>query len=134
MKGQIKNLALVALVLVLATVGCASSATPTPLPTPGSATTVFPVGTFTMGIWDWEFRADGTEVASELGVGLREDGKYTVTGNQIVVQDTKGIYCGEPKGIYTWTFDGKVLTFKAIYDPCAERRNVVDGSSYSKKP
>ncbi len=133
MKGQWKNIVVVALVLMLTAVGCASSATLTPQPTPKPTTPDFPVGTFAAGSWVWEFRADGTQIASKSGA-LYEDGTYTVTGNQIIVQDTRGIYCGEPKGIYTWAFDGKVLTFKVIDDPCAGRRVMVDGIQYSKNP
>jgi len=131
MGGKWAKLAAIAIALVFIVVGC-RPATPqptTPLPTPGAATTAFPTGTFTMGDWKCEIRADGSyrtyqPMASETGT-------YTVTGNQVVLIASGGS-C-RAKGTYTWTFDGKALSFKALDDPCTKRR-MLDGSKWLKQP
>ena len=130
MRGQWTKLAGIAVVLLLIAVGYGPSATqlpPTPAPTATTAAT-FPIGIFAKANWTWEFKADGSYVSHSPGAGER--GTYTATGNQIIVQ---GDYCGNMKGTYTWAYDGKALSFKALDDRCTGRRNVVVPGQWLKK-
>lgn len=143
MRAQWTELAAIAIVLVLIAVGCGPSATPTPvpppptpLPTPGAATTAFPIGNFVLDGGDplgghtCEYKADGTFVYQ--GHGNTAKGTYTVTGDQVVLRDD---YCGGGLvGTYTWTFDGKALTFKALNDKCSARWSLLDNIKWEKKP
>ena len=92
--------------------------TATALPTPGPATTDFPTGVFVYGKdHTWEFRSDGT--ASWKTNRYSGEDTYKVTGNQIVIT---GDGCGDLEGLYTWDYDGTVLSFRVLRDPCADRR------------
>ena len=128
MKTRCTKIAAMVIVLMLTAIGCSPSATSSPPPTPGTTTPSFPVGIFTSVGWTWEFKVDGSFVAEGPGEG--EKGTYTVTGNQIVF---KGDYCGDVTGTYTWTFDGKALSFKALDDQCNSRRDVVVRDDWSRK-
>ena len=61
-------------------------------------------------------------------------GTHTVSGNQIVFKessDTCGL--GAEKGTYTWTYDGKTLTFKVIDDRCGGRVGTATSGPWVKK-
>jgi hypothetical protein len=123
MKGWIKS-AWVLVFLLLIIVGCSPSRSSTS-PTPDA----FPTGAFTNGDWTWEFKADGTFISSgPLG---SETGTYSVNGNQIIITCQ---CCKEVKGTYQWSFDGTALKFIAINDECVNRKDVVDASTWLKKP
>ena len=99
-------------------------------PETSSSTPVsFPKGTFISGDWSWEFKADGTFLTS--GPVGSETGTYQVTGNQITITCQ---CCENVKGTYLWAFEGSELSFTVIDDTCANRKDVVDGSSWMKKP
>jgi hypothetical protein len=91
----------------------------------------FPIGMFINKGWGWEFKADGSYIVQ--GLGATELGTFTVNGDQISV---KGDYCGDVIGLYTWTYDGATLTFKAIDDQCPDRvGTVVAGNGqWTKRP
>ena len=116
------NYVFVLLVVVMIITGCSPSASsPTPVP--------FPTGTFENGDWSWEFKADGTFLTS--GPIGSETGTYQVTGNQVTITCQ---CCGNVKGTYAWSFDASELSFIAIDDTCSNRKGIVDGSIWSKKP
>ena len=87
-----------------------------------------PNGYLSFGARTWEFKSDGTN--SYRGE-VSDEGTHTVIGNQIVF---KGGYCRDQDGTYTWAYDGKVLSFKLIADQCFDRRTVVNGARWTKKP
>jgi hypothetical protein len=143
---QWEKLACIALAIVLIAVGCGPSATqspPTPTPTavpptqppaPTATTALaFPTGIFTKASWTWEFRTDGTCNSKESHSELDVDGVYTVTGDQIVIQDDY-FPCRDVVGTYTWTYDGNALGFTAVEDKCLDRFNLIDRSKWVKKP
>ena len=116
-------------IVMLIITGC-NSTKPLPPPTAVSTTTAaFPVGNFGNGDWSWVFKADGSFISS--GPSGRESGTWSVSGDQVVITCQ---CCGEVKGTYTWAFDGVALKFAAIDDKCTNRRDVVDASTWSKKP
>lgn len=120
-----KRLTLLAVVaMMLMVIGCNSATTP--LPTPGPAPTAFPTGTFTMQLgnhqWTMLLGENGNCTLVEDGV-IVSTGVYKVTGDQL--EWLQNSYCaaqGAERGIYTWSFDGKELTFKQIRDTCADRK------------
>ena len=147
MKAQWGKLAWIALAIVLIVVGCGPSATqppPTAAPTPApptqppalpAATSLpFPTGIFTKGSTWWEFKADGTYTV-ELhlqGVDQIGSGPYTVTGDQVVIQDPAHS-CKDIVGTYAWSYDGDVLSMTPVDDKCSDRKNMIWGK-WQKKP
>jgi hypothetical protein len=114
--------------------------TPTPTPVPPTQTPMptattalpFPIGgTFTKVGYTWEFKADGSYHSKSQWTDI--DGVYTVTGNQIVIQEDY-VPCKDIVGTYTWTYDGEALSFTVVDDQCRDRRNVVDRDHWLKKP
>ena len=115
--------------------------TPEPTPVPPTQTAAptattealpFPVdGTFTKVGYTWEFKADGTYHTTSKYLDL--DGAYTVTGDQIAVQDDY-VPCKDVVGTYTWAYDGEALTFTVVDDECTDRRNVTGRGQWLKKP
>ena len=133
-----KRLTLLAVVaMVLTVIGCSSGAPPS-LPTPGPAPTAFPIGTFTMELgnnqWTMTLGESGSCTIVEDRV-IVSTGVYQVTGNQL--EWLQNSYCaakGAERGTYTWSFDGKVLTFKQVQDGCADRKTWLDSIKWTKKP
>jgi len=132
-KVQWEKLTWIALAIVLMVVGCSTGATqPTPvpptLPPAPTATTAlpFPTGIFAKASWTWELRADGTLTVNNQPTEYSADGVYTVTGNQVVIQDDS-FTCKDVVGTYTWTYDGDVLTFTEVDDKCRDRAGVTSG-------
>ena len=123
MREWVKSAWLLFLILLIIA-GC-SPTKPSSSPTPAS----FPTGAFVNGDWSWEFKADGTFVSS--GPPGSESGTYSASGDQVVITCQ---CCGDVEGTYTWAFDGMALKFAAIDDNCVNRKNVVDASTWSKKP
>ena len=91
--------------------------------------TPFPAGTFARAPFTWEFKTDGS---FEAHLPKVVTGTYTVAGNQIVVKDKDDV-CGDVKGTYTWTFDGKALSFKTLDDQCFTRQDIVDRGAWTKQ-
>ena len=107
-------------------------ATATPLPTPAPATTAFPTGTFVSGDATWEFKTDGTNVWRSAR--FSELGNHTVTGNHFVLKMDFYGNCGDDEAIYTWTYDGEVLSFKILRDACPSRNEYVFRTNWTRKP
>lgn len=123
MIGLGKSIGATLLVLVLFT-GCSADKTSS-----SPTTTPFPTGSFINGDWSWEFKADGSFVSSgPLG---SESGTYSASADQVVITCQ---CCGDVEGTYTWAFDGMALKFTAMDDQCANRKDVVEASTWSKKP
>jgi hypothetical protein len=123
-------------VVALTVIGCSSAATP--LPTPAPAPMAFPTGTFTMQLgnhqWTMLLGENGNCTLVEDDV-IVSTGVYKVTGDQL--EWVKHTYCaaqGAERGTYTWSFDGKVLTFKPIQDGCADRKAWLDNIQWTRKP
>ena len=117
MTRAMKYASILLLAMVIIT-GCSPEASsPTPPP--------FPTGAFENGEWSWEFKADGTFLSS--GPIGSETGTYQVNGNQVTIACE---CCGDAMGTYTWAFDGSELSFTAVEDPCSNRSDVVDGSTW----
>ena len=123
MRGWIKSAGSLFLVLLIIA-GC-SPGKPSSSPTPAS----FPTGAFVNGDWSWEFKADGTFVSS--GPSGSENGTYLVSGDRVVITCQ---CCGEVEGTYKWAFSDMGLKFTSNDDKCANRKNVIDASTWSKKP
>ena len=110
------------------------------LPTPAPAKTPFPIGGFTMedadGKWVMTLAADGDFTLTRNN-GPWVEGRYTLAGNQITLHDVSGPgtkkCAGKGDGTYTWSFDGKVLTFEAVNDQCDARRGTQQGK-WTKQP
>jgi len=135
-RAQWEKLAWIALAIVLIVVGCGPSATqspPTPAPTVTTAL-AFPMGTFTKASLTWEFKADGTYVLEShtQAMDLNVNGTYTVTGDQMVIQDNYHP-CKDVVGTYAWAYDGEVLSITVVNDKCRERGNMGWGK-WRKKP
>jgi 7,8-dihydropterin-6-yl-methyl-4-(beta-D-ribofuranosyl)aminobenzene 5'-phosphate synthase len=149
MKGKLFYLGAIALLLgVLAACAApaiaptapppAPTATPVPPtavpPTATAAPLTFPYGAFDVKPYDgvynkvsvpkaitYVFKADGAYTTSGHGFALGS-GTLTVKGDQItLVGKFLDGSCPE-EGKYTWTSDGKKLSFTAVQDPCDDRR------------
>jgi cytoskeletal protein RodZ len=109
--------------------------TQTPAPTATAEALPFPVdGIFAKGSLTWEFKPDGTYVTeghTQL-MNAKFSGIYTVTGDQVVVQDDY-TPCKDVVGIYAWTYDGEVLTLTKVDDKCRDRAGIAWGK-WRKKP
>ncbi len=57
---------------------------------------------------------------------------YTVTGDQVVIQDDY-VPCKDVVGTYAWTCDGEVLTMTVVDDKCRDRANMARGK-WLKQP
>ena len=147
MRAKTRELAWIALAIVLLVVGCGTGATqspptvaPTPVPptqTPEPATApalAFPTGLFAKGSRTWEFKPDGTYITegqTQLTAG-KYNGTYAVTGDQVTIQDDY-VPCKDVVGTYAWTYDGEVLTLTAVEDKCRDRAGTAWGK-WRKKP
>lgn len=60
-----------------------------------------------------------------------DPGTYTVTGNQITINSGM---CTDVIGTYTWTYDGKALSFKSLGDKCSVREFYLEIGQYVKQP
>jgi hypothetical protein len=78
----------------------------------------------------WEFKVDGTYIMRITSYG--DEGTYTVTGNQIAL--TESDQCPEDEAIYTWIYDGDVLSFKILFDRCRNRTAYWFRSKWTRKP
>jgi hypothetical protein len=136
-KLQRGRLAWLALTIVLMVVACGSGATDsaptpeTPTPPPAPTATVapaFPTGTLAKSSYTWEFKADGTWILRLHLKGVEEigSGTYTVTGDQLAIQDAIHS-CKGTLGTYAWTYDGEVLTLTEVEDKCRNRAGVAWG-------
>ena len=127
MKGQFEKVLLIALAVILISVGCNPSpvkSTISPEPTATTAPT-FPTGTFIKGGWTWEIKPDGSYYTKSKFAD--DNGFYTVTGNQVAIQGDINP-CKDIIGTYTWTFDGNKLILTAVDDQCTDRREAADGT------
>ncbi len=120
-----------AVLLLALAAACGAPPTSSPLPTMGPPVSDFPTGSFNAAssTWAWNLNADGTYYSS--GTISSERGTYSVNGEQITLI---GDYCPNVEGTYTWTSDGTLLGFKALDDPCTDRRGIVAGSVWVKQP
>lgn len=68
-------------------------------------------------------KADGTFTVDFGGDGVNEiEGKYTVEGDQITIEDLSGPNaCPNQKGIYKFVVAGDTNTFTRVSDPCEGR-------------
>ncbi|HSR30880.1 MAG TPA: DUF5640 domain-containing protein [Anaerolineae bacterium] len=103
--------------------------TQTPAPTATTESLPFPVdGIFAKASLTWEFKPDGTYITeghTQLTAG-RYSGTYTVTGDQVVIQDDY-VPCKDVAGTYAWTYDGEVLTMTVVDDKCRDRAGMARG-------
>jgi hypothetical protein len=124
------------LLLLTLFAGCGLPAeTPTPLPPTPSGASAFPTGTFTMenrdGTWVMEFQQDGSYTVTENGIPMVKHGSYTVVENQITLSDDSVPCAGKGGGTYLWTYNGHMLTWKVVQDPCPERRGTQHASRWT---
>lgn len=59
-----------------------------------------------------------------------------MTGNQIIIKNvtqTEGCLA-DTVGTYTWTYDGKVLSFKSLGDKCSGREYESENGQWLKEP
>jgi hypothetical protein len=93
----------------------------------------FPTGEFDHAQLRIHFKPDGTFTVWRLNVETLEieDGRYTVDGDQITIQDEE---CDPDEGAYTWEFDGEKLILDTIEDACDGRRQNLNGKKYFLQP
>lgn len=73
--------------------------------------------------WTMLLGENGNCTLVEDGV-IVSTGVYKVTGDQLEwLQNSDCAAQGAERGIYTWSFDGKELTFKQVRDTCAVERH-----------
>jgi hypothetical protein len=80
------------------------------------------------GVWKLRFAASGSYVISKAGQTLVA-GKATFKGTVVAFHDLSGpASCvgAQAVGSYTWTRAGTSLRLKAVKDPCAGRRFVLE--------
>lgn len=121
--------------------------TATPIPTLAwTGPTVTPGGPFPIGVYEavrpldtnrLEFLADGTYTANLAVVKFLARGTYVVDGNEIVLNEEQGLCSGIPGGYpgrYIWSYDGKLLVFTVVEDPCPVPRKYDFGRQWIKQP
>ncbi|HEU0294553.1 MAG TPA: hypothetical protein VFR47_17570 [Anaerolineales bacterium] len=108
--------------------------------------TVTPGGPFPIGVYEavrpldtdkLEFFADGTYTANLAVAKFLAKGIYAVDGNEIVFNEEKGMCSGHPGGYpgrYIWSFDGKMLVFTVVEDPCPVPRKYDLQRQWIKQP
>lgn len=80
------------------------------------------------GVWRLRFASSGTYVISKAGQTL-VSGKATFKGRVVTFHDLSGpASCigMQAIGSYTWTHVGSSLRLKALQEPCAGRRFVLE--------
>ncbi len=94
----------------------------------------FPTGKFSLSSdqnKEYEFKEDLSWAYYEGGL-MAAKGTYRVEGNSWIEQGTDECPF---EGKYTWSYDGKNLTFKLDgSDSCAPRRAATDGQTFVLKP
>jgi len=124
-------------VVLLIVMGCAPAPAPTSIPPTPTAITNPLVGsyTYTYGVGNsgdkarLTLLADGTwslVIYEGIQAGtLDAGGTYKVTGDQIAITTKRfhGFPCSPDQELstYKWAFDGQVLIFNTVDDPCGER-------------
>ena len=100
----------------------------------------FPIGTFTNSVgWTYDFKNDGRYIFQQADVHSGV-GTYSITGKQVAFSESTSTYAegncvGDAKeGVYTWTFDGKALSFKVLDDRCGSREGLLTSGPWLKKP
>ena len=95
----------------------------------------FPTGVFEFAQLRMTFYPDGTFTVWRINIEsfVVEDGKYTIDGNQITIQD-EAEDCEFAIGKYTWEFDGEKLSFEPIEDACEGRKDSLSKSKWFIKP
>ena len=95
----------------------------------------FPTGVFEFAQLRMTFYPDGTFTVWRINIEsfVVEDGKYTIDGNQITIQD-EAEDCELAEGIYTWEFDGEKLLFDPIDDPCEGRQSDLKKGNWFIQP
>ncbi len=121
----------VSMLLLTVSVACSSSAPAVKvLPTPGVAANPFPSGTFAIGKWSLELKGDGGYALK--ADALEENGTFTVSGDQVTLKGDRCAKLNVEKAVYSWSFDGRMLAFKALDDRCMDRVSRMDGNSWTK--
>ena len=156
---QTKNPALLVLSLIIIVSllnACGGNTAPVATPLPPTVTsvptlawtapTITPGGPFPIGIYEpvhaldtdqLEFLADGTYTANLAIVKFLARGAYVVDGNEIVFNEEKGPCSGHPGGYpgrYVWSFDGNMLVFTVVEDPCPVPRKYDLQRQWIKQP
>ena len=134
----------IVLVFGLVLVACGTS---TPSLTAGTYTTQVqsssPYFSDVGGDWEIDLGADGTYALRPIGDHPGQlvtdiNGHYTLAQNQIVLVDdihhTPDPSCTPlPKGTYSFTFDGKQVSFKKVDDTCVDRIEIITLQPWIKK-
>ncbi len=103
------------------------------------------VATTAMGqsyVGDWSIETtmdDGTTVVAKLTIteggsysvdvgndgSIEAEGKYTMNGSEMTVQDTGGTFAcpSDAKGVYSIVVEGKTLMMERVSDDCESRGN-----------
>ena len=83
------------------------------------------------GKWLMDFKQDGSFTLTRNGTPMVQRGSYTVVEDQITIAGDSAPCVGQGPGTYLWTYDGQVLTWKAVQDPCPERKGTQHGSQWT---
>ena len=95
----------------------------------------FPIGAFEFAQQRITFNSDGTFTVWRINIESFdvEDGRYTIDGNKITIQD-EAEDCELAEGQYTWEFDGEKLLFDVVEDPCEGRKDSLSKGKWFIKP
>jgi hypothetical protein len=158
MKQRASLLLILLLLSLLAACGSNTTSTPTrptPVSTPSSQATASPlVGNYAttitkadappelsgnVGPWIITFANNGRYAVYHEAFPISE-ATYQVKQNQLtIIHDTRCIEIGQSEDIpdagtatYTWMLEGKMLTLKAVYDTCPDRKLVLSTHPWVK--
>ena len=96
----------------------------------------FPSGSYTSGPYILEFNRNGTFKVLKSGYALVE-GEYSVTGQQIELNDKSGPFAcsgpGKARGTYNWKLENGNLMLSKVQDDCADRSESFAGSAWKQQ-
>ena len=122
----------VAIALLLVLAGCAT----TPSLPPGTyAATITEEDAIGFG-GEWELTlVEGNHYSFARHGSIVDEGRYTLTQDQIVFTYEKGPYActGQETYIYKWALDGKALTLTTVEDGCPDRNRVITAHPWSRQ-
>jgi len=121
-----KALWIAAMVLLVMTPACGSMEFPAGIYKPAQPTSVD-------RITEFRFEEDGT-FAISYDNGLKADGVYTVSGNQITLNESEDSPCFGSPITMSWTSSENTLTFKTVEDTCPELPSTDWAREWSREP
>jgi hypothetical protein len=81
----------------------------------------------------WSVTFSGTSYTIGFKGATAVKGVVAQSGNRLTFADRSGKYAWPAKGVYTYSLNGRTLTFKAVSDSKCAGRRVVLAARYTKK-